>query len=313
VGSSSGWLPTRAVRVIGVAGTAALGVGVMVHAALASPVTVTVGQTFVPDAVDSCIPADFNDTSLELFQTAREDGTSYVVPGDGVITSWSFQGTFLQGSQVTLRVYRPQPTATDRFAPVGDGGPVTNLAGDHLTVTLTRIPVEAGDIIGLRSGVINGVAAGRCASVGSAADTYRMLAGTAPTGVGVAATYTGISGLKLDVSARVEPDVDHDGYGDESQDACPRLASTQQPCPVPDTTITHQPDGSTRSRTARFRFTSTVSGATYQCRLGSHLPFRCTSPLVLKVRPGRHVLHVAAHANQASDPTPAKARWRVRR
>jgi hypothetical protein len=310
--SRSGRLRTRAVRVVGVAVPAALGVGLMMHASLASSVTATVGQTFVPDAADSCIPADFNNTSMELFQTAREDGTSYVVPGDGVITSWSFQGTFLQGSQVTLRVYRPQPPGPDRFAPVGEGGPVTNLAGDHLTVTLTRIPVRADDLIGLRSEVINGVAAGRCASVGSAADTYRVLAGTAPTGVGVAASYAETSGLKLDVAATVEPDVDHDGYGDQTQDACPRLAGTQQPCPIPNTTITHQPASPTRARTARFRFTSTVTGATYRCRLGSHPPFRCASPLVLKVKPGRHTLRVTAHANHASDPTPARARWRVR-
>ena len=32
--------------------------------------------------------------------------------------------------------------------------------------------------------------------------------------------------------ARVEPDVDGDGYGDETQDRCPQSAAYQTPCPV---------------------------------------------------------------------------------
>jgi hypothetical protein len=37
-------------------------------------------------------------------------------------------------------------------------------------------------------------------------------------------------------NAQIEPDVDGDGFGDETQDACPKDASKQAPCPVIDKT-----------------------------------------------------------------------------
>jgi hypothetical protein len=312
MGSRTGQLRSRSRRLTVVGGLALVVAlaGELSASAVGIPIG-EVGEAFPPDALNSCIPADPLNTSLELFQTSRADGIGYVVPRDGVITSWSFHGSGLQGSQVTLRVYRPEPP--DQFVPVGDGGPVQALSGDRLFVTGTRLPVEAGEIIGLRSEKVGGVSGGICASAGGNGDTYRFLAGTAPTDLGAAANYSEASGLKLDISAEVEHDVDGDGYGDESQDACPRLSSTQDACPIPNTTITSHPASRTRHRTARFRFASDVAGATFQCRLDDNLPHRCTSPVTVKVKPGRHTFRVIAHGNQASDPTPASYRWRVRR
>ena len=283
----------------------------------ASAQTTAVGQTLLPDAVSSCTPRH-SEASLELFQTARSDGTSYAVPQDGVITSWSFHGSDAERSFVTLRVYRPLPAGTpnggpDQFMPVGDGGPVLAFEGDRDFVTQTRIPVQAGDIVGLRAADLAGLTPGTCAAAGGATDTYRFLQGTAPTDLGVGTSYVETSGLKMDVSADVEPDADGDGFGDETQDACPRLATTQEPCPIPDTRITRHPASPTRHRTARFAFASTVAGATFRCRLDAHLPHRCTSPFTVKVRPGRHSFRVVARANRATDPTPARHRWRVLR
>jgi hypothetical protein len=39
--------------------------------------------------------------------------------------------------------------------------------------------------------------------------------------------------LRINMAAVVEPDVDGDGFGDETQDGCPTDASTQGPCPQP--------------------------------------------------------------------------------
>jgi hypothetical protein len=35
---------------------------------------------------------------------------------------------------------------------------------------------------------------------------------------------------QFDVSAKLEPDADHDGFGDETQDQCPASAATQGAC-----------------------------------------------------------------------------------
>jgi hypothetical protein len=312
VGSMTGQVGKRCSRfaVLGL-----LGVGVALSAQLsASATTTSIGEAAPPDAPNSCIPSGATSTSLELFQTARADGTSYAVPADGVITSWSFHGSGLQSSLVTLRVYRPHTAmGPDTFSPVADGGPVQGLFGDQEFVFPARLPVRAGDIIGLRSQKLGVVFAGTCASFGGPGDTYRVLQGTAPTAIGVSADYPETSGLKIDVAAQVEPDVDGDGYGDDTQDACPRLASTQAPCPVPNTRITRHPANPTRHRTSRFRFTSNVAGARFRCRLDDNRPHLCTSPFTFRVKPGRHTLRVGAMANQASDPTPATYRWRVLR
>ena len=42
----------------------------------------------------------------------------------------------------------------------------------------------------------------------------------------------------MDLSATLEPDADHDDFGDESQDQCPTNASTQGACPVTPATPT---------------------------------------------------------------------------
>jgi hypothetical protein len=294
--------------VIGVLGVLVVGVAVAAqNLSIASAVTTTVGGVFRPDAVNSCVPGAT--ASLELFQTAREDKTSYAVPADGVITSWSFHGTGIQPGVATLRVYRhARSGGADEFTPVAQDGEVRLLFGDQLFTFPTRISVNAGDIIGLRANTPGGI----CASTGGGGDTYRSLTTATPTPIGTAASYAETSGLKIDVAADVEPDTDADGYGDETQDACPRLASTHAPCP-PATKITRKPANPTRHRTARFRFTSGVPVATFQCKLGTH-PFKaCTSPHQVRVRPGRHMFRVRAQVGDAIDPTPARYRWRVRR
>jgi hypothetical protein len=275
----------------------------------ASALTATIGDVFAPDAVDTCVPPGPNG-NLELFQTARADKTSYAVPEDGVITSWRFHGSGFQASFVTLRIYRAgRSGGVDQFTPVAEDGEPRLLVGDQVFVFPTRLSVNAGDIIGLRATTPGGI----CASAGGAGDTYRSLATSpGPNPIDTEATYAELSGLKIDVGAKVEPDADGDGFGDETQDACPRLASTQAPCP-PATRITTKPASSTRHRTARFTFTSDVASATFQCKLGTR-PFRaCTSPNRFTVRPGRHTFKVRAKLGNDIDPTPAVYRWRVRR
>jgi hypothetical protein len=45
-------------------------------------------------------------------------------------------------------------------------------------------------------------------------------------------TYEPGSNHQIDVSAVLEPDADHDGFGDETQDQCPTNGSTHGPCPA---------------------------------------------------------------------------------
>lgn len=81
---------------------------------------------------------------------------------------------------------------------------------------------------------------------------------------------------------------------------------------VPDTTITRDPGDKTTDRTPKFKFTSDVDGATFECSIDNR-PFKeCSSPHVTRrLSFGRHVFKVRAVSGGASDPTPARHRFKV--
>jgi hypothetical protein len=180
------------------------------------------GQTFVPTYANSCTGAP----DWESLQTSGVSGPSSQAPSAGVLTSWSFEA----GSQttvLTMRVFRPTATP-NQFQTIADGSDLQTIAPASGAHTFpTRIPVQAGDFVGIRS------TTGECAAVtGVSGDKGAFHVGTA-TNVGGFGTFTPNSTVIYDISALLEPDADRDGYGDETQDQCPTNASTQGPCPSP--------------------------------------------------------------------------------
>jgi hypothetical protein len=91
--------------------------------------------------------------------------------------------------------------------------------------------------------------------------------------------------------------------------APPQLAV---PLTGPDTKLTLKPRLKTKDNTPTFKFTATVAGATFQCSVDKK-PFRaCRSPYTTpSLKPGRHVIRVAAVANGLADPTPAAWSFKV--
>ena len=58
---------------------------------------------------------------------------------------------------------------------------------------------------------------------------------------GSTATLAGeVSGVQVPIVVVLEPDADNDGFGDETQDACPQSATTQAACPVVTLSTTKQ-------------------------------------------------------------------------
>jgi hypothetical protein len=82
---------------------------------------------------------------------------------------------------------------------------------------------------------------------------------------------------------------------------------------APDTTITKAPDKKTEKTKAKFKFTSSPSGATFECSIDKGEFKACSSPTTFKkLDPGKHKFAVRAiAADGAADPTPAKAKWKV--
>jgi hypothetical protein len=154
-------------------------------------------------------------------------------PISGVITEWTVNtniviesegklaGEFPRVLQQRLLVLRPEG---EGFKVIGEsaGGPL-NLKGSN--TYSARVPVVAGDFLGIAGNPF----AAWCETK-DPADTYAAATGGTP--IGSTFKVERATGLQVPITARVEPDVDGDGYGDETQDQCPQSAAYQTPCPV---------------------------------------------------------------------------------
>src|SRR5262245_3632116 len=139
------------IRRIGLATTIAAVAGFALAMPGAASAATTLGETFVPTG--SC------STDNTYIQTVS-GGQPYNAPYSGVITSWSFQppGTAVP-TTIRLKVGRVPPgadlTTDTSITIIGESAPETP-SGSGLNTFPTRIPVQAGDDIGI---YVNGVGA----------------------------------------------------------------------------------------------------------------------------------------------------------
>jgi hypothetical protein len=186
---------------------------VTVGAAPAGAAT-SIGEAFTPSV--GCGASTF-------IQSASPDG-SYAAPTSGVITSWSYQASATPPAQLRLKLGRVAGATAFLIAGQSDlQAPVANT----LNTYSTRIPAQAGDLIGLYQSTKN-------ADCGVYTPGYfaRFVADSdVPPGPDPI-DFQSSSGFKLAIGAILEPDADNDGFGDETQDACPTNAAAQGACPL---------------------------------------------------------------------------------
>jgi hypothetical protein len=162
-----------------------------------------------------------------------EGGLNQAARSDGVITRWRVAGG---SGPLVFRVLRPQAGGAYLFV---SSSAVESPANTGVVTFDTRQPIAAGDYIGVevesataRIGIDLGQPATETAAAvfgGPIADGASVVpANLAPGGRGY-------------LNADVEPDADHDGYGDETQDQCPTNAATQGACPPPPVVVDKLP------------------------------------------------------------------------
>jgi hypothetical protein len=139
----------------------------------------------------------------------------------GVITSWgATYDAAPSGVPLIFMVVAPTGVANE-WQVVKSSGFMTVLPGVTSAQFSTRTPIAAG-----QSFAVDG-AVPTCSAPGTT-----MLTGSSPDPPEVGTKYT--TGTAPDFTpatwAKVEPDVDGDGYGDETQDKCPQLKETAGPC-----------------------------------------------------------------------------------
>jgi hypothetical protein len=239
------------------------------------------------------------------------------VPGNGVIVNWRISSLATFGEAplpVKLRVL----DGTTAVA----SGPLQTLPGQAgIHEFAVRVPVKAGVSIGVDfptepefTGIR--VVAGATAAITDFWEPV-LLDGQ------IRSPSESRGNTELLMNATVEPDLDGDGWGDETQDrcggvagpeaGCPRQTVIVDPAPPAGTRIESGPRGRTDSRTATFRFSAIGVASGFQCMLDRRVWSPCKSPKTYRgLAVGRHVFRVrAVSPSGAVDLTPAKHRFRV--
>ena len=148
-------------------------------------------------------------------------------PVDGVVVRWRAIG---QGT-VRLRLARRDAGGTWSAGPSSDF--VAFPTGSETAEWTTRVPIATGDFLGVDAGVRSGVfVAARC----SCPDP--RYPGTASTAFWlplledgqVRAPFATTVGLEALVNADIEPDIDRDGWGDDTQDCAPADPAVHEHC-----------------------------------------------------------------------------------
>jgi hypothetical protein len=156
-----------------------------------------------------------------IYVQTADGAASYGVPAGGAIVT-SVAAINTQG--VTVLIVRPAGAGS--YTVVG-AQEVTGPGSLARASSPARIAVAPGDRLA--------VFVPSSATIGGATDPVGTFAAyssmTAPAAGSTFSSPFATGNIRLSISAVVEPDADHDGYGDDSQDACPSNPNTPvEPC-----------------------------------------------------------------------------------
>jgi hypothetical protein len=155
------------------------------------------------------------------------DGASTALPFDGVVVRWRVLSS--HSDDFRVRVVSPEGSGVKVLSssavesvsvtPSPPIGKITSFA--------TRLPIPAGSYVGLASPTKSLAPFALHASGASLTEFHDAPDGSTISGPGTARPF------EVAYDADVEPDADHDGYGDISQDSCPEASSVHDGvCPL---------------------------------------------------------------------------------
>ena len=291
--------------------SAAVVAGVCATWALPGP---AVGATEIGQILPSGLPVSCGTIPTSWVQRAVGSGNPYVVPpAGGVITSWRSQlvtggGGTASSVTMVLRVFSGGPNAPT-LVPTAESTPQTVTASAAPSYP-ARVPVSGGELLGLRLG--NSADPPACAvQTMDAADKAAFVQPPSQF-TGQPESYGPGGKDRLSIAAVVEPDVDGDGFGDETQDGCTTSASRQDDCVDPTANLLKKPKRRTESHKAKFAFSSSEQGSRFECALDRFAFKSCHSPKGLRgLDAGKHVFSVLAIDANGNESKPVAFRWRV--
>ena len=153
-------------------------------------------------------------------------------------------------------------------------------------------------------------------AIANGSGAWKVSFGSVPAGTLITATQTNgngaTSGLAQSLAATAEPSGGGGGGGNNGGGGGKGGNKDTTP---PDTKITKGPPKKTHKTTAKFKFTSSEAGSTFECKLDKSKFKKCSSPKTYKkLKPGKHVFKVRAIDKAHNvDPTPAKRKFTILR
>jgi hypothetical protein len=198
--------------------------------ALASAVLAASASAAMPTPFGQTATSSTGSCGLCTVLQFEDDGTptTYAFPEDGVLTKFLvYVGTEINAAdRVQLRTFRKASASTATVISEGAQHSLSEATPGVANSFLDRVPAKAGDVLGARFDIAaHGIdATPPSFSTGPGGDVFAFQPGsTSDPAVGdtFSPSFAGGSGYRANVAAWLEPDADHDGYGDISQDLCP--------------------------------------------------------------------------------------------
>jgi len=189
--------------------------------AAAAPLPVLVGQVGSGSTTGFATTAGGCDCTVAQMHEATPASTSYVFPYDGVIVS---SGTYVGASvestdTVQVQTVNRTGATTGTVISEGTAHHLLGLPTSAVNRFYDRLPAHAGDVLAARfhdSYYIESTPFFFKAT--AAGDEVEE---SSPTAAGGSLSGSLVAERRVNLEAVLEPDEDHDGYGDASQDLCP--------------------------------------------------------------------------------------------
>jgi hypothetical protein len=182
---------------------------------------VTLGSSLPVPSGDSLVCT--NPDGCTLVPTALP-GRQLAAPFDGVVVRWRRQlPSWVDPEEVRLRVVRPGPGGTMEALGISTSFP----PDAHGSIPAMFLEVKRGDLLGLQLSEGAAIDLADRPLMDAASSWFEPLL---QGGESRAPTDAGADDFEALFNADIEPDVDGDGRGDETQDGCPQLKWTTSSC-----------------------------------------------------------------------------------
>ena len=215
---------TRLIRSLAgvVLSSSALAAALFATPAAAAPLPVHLGQVGSESTTAYATSAGGCDCTVAQFGDAGPAAKSYAIPYDGVITASAFYlgQTIEAGNTVQVQTAHPTGASAGTVASEGTAHGLLGLTPSTVHAFAERVPARAGDVLAARFHSSYYIQTTPYFFKTAASGDLAAVAG--PTAAGGSFTSgPPVAERRLNLEAVLEPDEDHDGYGDASQDLCP--------------------------------------------------------------------------------------------